>query len=36
MIGAERTIGTLIDKVDVSFIGSIDCDGFPNMKAMLQ
>lgn len=31
----ERTIGNLIDKVDISIIGSIDCDGFPNMKAML-
>ena len=35
MIDAERTIGTLIDKVDVAFIGSVDGDGFPNMKAML-
>ena len=24
MIDAERTIGTLIDKVDVAFIGSVD------------
>jgi general stress protein 26 len=31
----EKTIGNLIDKAGVSFIGSIDCEGFPNMKAML-
>lgn len=32
---AEKTIGNLIDKQGVAFIGSIDEDGFPNMKAML-
>jgi len=32
---AEQTIGNLIDKQSVSFIGSVDSDGFPNMKAML-
>ena len=31
----EKTIGSLIDGVNVSFIGSIDSEGFPNMKAML-
>jgi general stress protein 26 len=31
----EQTIGNLIDKQGVSFIASIDADGFPNMKAML-
>ncbi len=31
----EQTIGNLIDKVDVSFIASVDGEGFPNMKAML-
>lgn len=31
----EQTIGNLIDKQGVSFIGSVDSDGFPNMKAML-
>lgn len=31
----EKTIGNLIDKQTVSFIGSVDVDGFPNMKAML-
>lgn len=28
-------IGEMIDKVDVSMIGSVGQDGFPNMKAML-
>lgn len=32
---AEKTIGNLIDKQGVSFIGSVSEDGFPNMKAML-
>jgi general stress protein 26 len=31
----EKTIGNLIDKQGVSFIASVDGDGFPNMKAML-
>ena len=31
----EQTIGNLIDKQGVSFIGSVDTDGFPNIKAML-
>jgi general stress protein 26 len=31
----EKTIGCLIDKQGVSFIASVDADGFPNMKAML-
>jgi len=35
MLDSEKTIGNLIDKIGVSFIGSIDKDGFPNMKAML-
>lgn len=35
MIDSEKTIGNLIDKQGVSFIGSIDNEGFPNMKAML-
>ena len=35
MRNLEQTIGNLIDKQGVSFIGSIDADGFPNMKAML-
>ena len=36
MKDAEKTIGNMIDKQTVSFIASIDEDGFPNMKAMLQ
>ena len=35
MKDAEQTIGNLIDKAGVSFIGSVDEEGFPNMKAML-
>lgn len=31
-----KTVGNLIDKAATSFIGSIDSDGFPNIKAMLQ
>ena len=32
----EKTVGNLIDKQSVAFIGSVDTDGFPNIKAMLQ
>lgn len=35
MRDAEITIGKLIDKQGVSFIGSVSQDGFPNVKAML-
>jgi len=35
MRNPEQTIGSLIGKQSVSFIGSIDESGFPNMKAML-
>jgi general stress protein 26 len=35
MRNPEQTIGNLIDQQKVSFIGSVDKDGFPNMKAML-
>jgi general stress protein 26 len=31
----EETIGNLIDKQGVSFIGSVDENGYPNTKAML-
>ncbi|MDR1954803.1 MAG: pyridoxamine 5'-phosphate oxidase family protein [Candidatus Methanoplasma sp.] len=31
----EQTIGKLIDDQGVSFISSVDGDGFPNTKAML-
>jgi len=36
MRDAEKTIGGIVDKQGTSFIGSIDEDGFPNMKAMLK
>jgi general stress protein 26 len=32
---SEKTIGNIIDKAKVSFIGSVDEAGFPNAKAML-
>ena len=35
MKNAAQTIGNLIDKQSVSFISSIDANGFPNTKAML-
>ena len=35
MRNPEQTIGNLIDKQGVSLIGSVDAEGFPNMKAML-
>jgi len=35
MRNPEQTIGNLIDKQGVAFIGSVDDEGFPNMKAML-
>jgi len=31
----EQTVGNLIDKQGVAFIGSVDADGFPQIKAML-
>ena len=31
----EKTIGGIVDNAKVSFIGSVDAGGFPNMKAML-
>lgn len=36
MRDVEKTIGNLIDKQTVSFLGSISEDGYPNMKAMLK
>lgn len=36
MRDAEKTVGNMIDKLKTAFIGSIDSEGFPNMKAMLQ
>ncbi len=31
-----KTVGNLIDKAVISFLGSLDDEGFPNIKAMLQ
>ena len=36
MKDVESTIGKLIDNQKVAFIGSLDTEGFPNMKAMLK
>lgn len=36
MKNAEKTIGNIVDKQKICFIGSIDKDGFPNTKAMLK
>jgi general stress protein 26 len=35
MRNSEETIGNLIDKQSVSFISSVDENGYPNTKAML-
>ena len=35
MRNPEETIGNLIDKQSVSFISSVDENGYPNTKAML-
>lgn len=32
----EKTIGNIVDKQTISFLGSVDEEGFPNIKAMLQ
>ena len=31
----EQTLGKFIDRQSTAFIGSLDADGFPNIKAML-
>jgi len=36
MRDAEKTVGNIIDKQSVCHISSVDCDGFPNTKAMLK
>lgn len=36
MRDVEKTVGNMIDKLKTTFIGSIDAEGFPNIKAMLQ
>ena len=32
----EQTIGNLIDRRNTSFVGSVDEDGYPEVKAMLE
>ena len=32
----EKTIGNMADKLKIAFLGSVDGEGFPNVKAMLQ
>lgn len=36
MRNAEATVGKMIDSQGVAFLGSIDGEGFPNIKAMLR
>lgn len=36
MRDAEKTIGGIMDKQKTAFISSVDSEGFPNTKAMLQ
>lgn len=36
MKDVEKTIGHLVDHQKTAFIGSIDAEGFPTIKAMLQ
>ena len=36
MRDSAKTIGNIVDKQTVAFLGSIDQEGFPNNKAMLQ
>lgn len=36
MKDVEQTIGRLVDHQKTAFIGSLDGEGFPNIKAMLQ
>ncbi len=36
MRDVEKTVGNMIDKQNICFISSIDEEGFPNTKAMLQ
>ena len=36
MKNPEQTIGNLADKAKLAFIGSVDEQGYPNIKAMLQ
>ena len=32
----EKIVGNMADKLKIAFLGSVDSEGFPNVKAMLQ
>ena len=36
MRDAEKIVGGMSEKLKTAFIGSVDAEGFPNIKAMLQ
>lgn len=36
MRNPERTVGNLADKMKIAFVGSVDEEGYPAVKAMLQ
>ena len=36
MKNPEQTVGNMADKLKTAFIGSVDEQGYPNVKAMLQ
>ena len=36
MRNPEQTVGNMADKLKTAFIGSVDEQGYPNVKAMLQ
>lgn len=36
MRNPEQTVGSIADKLKIAFIGSVDEQGYPNVKAMLQ
>lgn len=36
MRNPEQTVGNIADKLKIAFIGSVDEQGYPNVKAMLQ
>ena len=36
MRNPEKTVGNMADKLKIAFLGSVDGEGFPNVKAMLQ
>ena len=34
MRNAEKTVGNMIDKEKTIFVGSVDAEGFPNIKGL--